>query len=368
MVKQFRCSDCNCKMTFHEAKKNNKGELLCPSCFTRDIMANGPRKVEWEDIEENRYFTSMAKIAGYSRGLTGEEMALFATPDRDDTIITITGFGDVSNQTIFHTCQLMDTHQGAGELNTKKLTAALDPQHQARQMPGRNSGYSKHGKKPKCPVHRTTVTEYGTCPVCDKEVVVRFDNKGHTKAVFTSKEHPACDYYVKPDKVRLTRKVDGKRKLARYGKWDTEWLRPTEEVTYLGKTIKPASLVIGRLNFDGKVNKKSDGRCARTGSYPSPIDPKRMTKHRHNSGIRLDYNIKQVKDNDETIYYDETNTTINRVNPELRTCKECDCTFTLKDMRRGDVVCPKCGLMKGVVMMGSGGNRGGESDVDYGGN
>ena len=124
---------------------------------------------------------------------------------------------------------------------------------------------------------------------------------------------------------------------------------------------------IGRMNFDGKVNKKSDGRDPRTGSYPSPTDPNRMKKYRHNVIVILDYNVQQVY-GDETLYYGKNDMQVARVKPELKTCSECNCKIKLKDMRRGDVVCPQCGLMKGRVQIHQQTSRGGSDDVEYGGN
>jgi hypothetical protein len=322
---------------------------VCPSCFTRDIIAHGSKRVEWDDLPENRYFTSMAKIAGYSRGLTSDEMKKFATPKRDPVKITITGFGDVKGQEVFHTSQLMDLEDGAGALNKTKLTATLDPELQAKAMPGKNTGWTKNCKKPKCPIHKVTVTEYGMCPVCklhyraDRQVVIRHNKNGNTQTVFTSKKDPAKDQYDHPVQCEIHGKEDGVDIPLGNLNWEHGWLKQFEESTYLGIVINHV-IPIGKANFDGQTHKKSSGP----------------------SILILDYNVKQVFNNDKPTYHGTQDIPVRRVKQELRTC-ECGCTFSGNDMRRGERLCPNCGLVKGKIMVTQKSTRGGVDDKDYGG-
>jgi hypothetical protein len=329
---------------------------VCPSCFTRDIIAHGSKRVEWDDLPENRYFTSMAKIAGYSRGLTSDEMKKFATPKRepcvyhDDFEAT---FGESNTNTMheaFRKAELMDTEQGAGALNKTKLTAALDPELQARAMPGKSTGWTADCKKPKCPIHKVTVTEYGYCPVCklhyraDRQVVIRHNKNGYTQTKFNSKKHPAMDQYEHPVQCEIHAKEDGVDIPLGKLNWETEWLKHFEESTYLGIVINHVT-PIGKANFDGQTHKKSSGP----------------------SILILDYNVKQVFNNDKPTYHRVQDVPVRRVKRELRGCPECGSTFSGKDLRRGESLCPQCGLVKGKIMITQKSTRDGNDDKDYGG-
>ena len=334
-----RCIECGTESTRIIHKR-------CPSCWTRELMANPGKYRKIEDVKPPINETEYIK-----------------PPKRQECNYNIIpGNGYYPTEVgVFHRSTLMDEERGAGALNKTKTTAVQEPERMAARMPRKTIGWTKNGRKPKCPVHWVTVDEYGYCPYCERKVVNRFNRYGNPMVVFA----PGEDRYKKPRKAMLYSKEGEKKTNAVECDWDTKWLRFMKPVTYMGVIINPTDEVIDRLNFDGKVNKKSDGRSPREGIYPILNDPDRMKKYRHNSIVIIDYNVRTVKNDDEQLYYGTQSIPVRRVQKNLRKCEECGCTFTLKDMRRGDVLCPKCGLMKGRIVIAQKQSRGGNDDVEY---
>ena len=101
-------------------------------------------------------------------------------------------------------------------------------------------------------------------------------------------------------------------------------------------------------NYCGLVNKKSDGRSARTGEYPDPKSPDMLKLYRHQPVIIISPNVK-MQNTEHTVKFankgglqeDKEITKVERGND----CPECDCNVKIKDMRRGEVLCPQCGLV-----------------------
>ena len=299
------CMDCN-----KEAERiiNDR----CPSCWTRELIAN-PSK--YRKIEEQRPVIN--------------EVEYIRPPKRDPVTLHVTGyFGEETElNSAFHTSTLMDEEKGAGRLNTTKLTPALEPIRQAKRVPKRNTGWTKNGKKPKCPRHNITVDELGYCPECHKKVVRRFNKAGNVHTVFTYEKRPARDRYTRPETAKIYTKKDGLKIPVADLAWDDEWLRDEP---------------IGKINFNGRVNKKGNGP----------------------SIVFINYNISRTN-NDETLYYGSQETKVNRVKKDLYQC-ECGCKTTLTDTRRGETLCPQCGLVKDKVMIAQRNSRGGSDDRDYG--
>jgi hypothetical protein len=98
-------------------------------------------------------------------------------------------------------------------------------------------------------------------------------------------------------------------------------------------------------NFQGYVNKKSDGRSL-TG-YPDPKTGEFLQQNRHNSMIIIQPNVK-IQDTTHTVKF----STMGGLQQDKELSKvtrgndcECGCNVKVKDMRRGEVVCPSCGLV-----------------------
>jgi len=298
------CMDCN-----KEAERiiNDR----CPSCWTRELIAN-PSK--YRKIEEQRPVIN--------------EVEYIRPPKRDPVRIHLIGyFGEETPNSVFHSSTLMDEEKGAGALNTTRLTPALEPDRQAERVPKRNSGRTKNGKKWKCPRHNITVDELGYCPECHRRVVRRFNKAGNVHTVFTYDKKPARDRYTRSEMVRLYTLKDGLRTENSILSWDNEWLRDEP---------------IGKINFNGRVNKKGNGP----------------------SIVFINYNVSQVRES-EPLYYGSQKTPVRRVKKDLYKC-ECGCKTTLTDTRRGEVLCPQCGLVKDKVMISQRNSRGGVDDKDYG--
>lgn len=350
-----KCIECESEV------EETKSDGRCPICFTREMIANGPKPIAWRDLPENEFFNSLQYIVSRRTNLPTELPDIKMSPSRtptyhDDLFEVDDGAGNLN---IFHKMQLIDVEQGAGALNKTRLTAAIDPELQAKAMPGKNSGWTKNCKKPKCPIHQVTVNEYGYCPVCaliyhaDRRIIIRLNKNGYTQTVFETndridkdgnfiiKETP--DRYEHPRQCEVHSKEDDKDIHVGYLDWEHEWLKPIKEESYLGIVINSV-IPIGKVNFDGYTHKKSSGP----------------------SILLLDYNVKQIHNNDKSTYHGTQHIPVRRVKPELRAC-ECGCTFSGKDMRRGEKLCPNCGLVKGKVMISQNKTRGGSDDKDYGG-
>lgn len=100
-------------------------------------------------------------------------------------------------------------------------------------------------------------------------------------------------------------------------------------------------------NYQGTVNKKSDGRCPRTGSYPDPKSPDMLQLYRHTPSIIITPNVK-IQETQHTVQFKQ----FGALQEEKEISKvergedcECGCNVKVKDMRRGEVICPKCGLV-----------------------
>lgn len=100
-------------------------------------------------------------------------------------------------------------------------------------------------------------------------------------------------------------------------------------------------------NYVGTVNKKSDGRCPRTGSYPNPKSPDMMQLYRHQPSIIITPNV-NIQETTHTVKFKHEGS----LQEEKEISKvtrgedcECGCNVKVKDMRRGEVICPKCGLV-----------------------
>jgi hypothetical protein len=100
-------------------------------------------------------------------------------------------------------------------------------------------------------------------------------------------------------------------------------------------------------NYVGVVNKKSDGRCNRTGDIGDPKSPKYMQQYRHQPSIIITPNVK-IQETTHTVKFTQKGA----LQQELEIAKvtrgedcECGCNVKVKDMRRGEVLCPKCGLV-----------------------
>ena len=293
-------------------KSTRKINGYCPSCWTRELMAN-PNK--YRKVEEVKPVINEKKY--------------IIPPKREPCNFTIIP-GNGMNPTeigVFHNSTLMDEDKGAGRLNTTRITSALDPQRQAGRIPRRNNGWTKNGRKPKCPKHNITVNDLGYCPECNKHVVRRFNRAGNVHTVFTYDKKPARDRFNTPETAKIYTKEDGLRTTVADLSWDEEWLHKEP---------------IGKINFDGRVNKKGNGR----------------------SITIINFNVNRIRES-ESYFYGSQELPIHRVKKDLIEC-ECGCKTSLTDMRRGEVVCPKCGLVKGKVSYTQRKTRGGTDDHDYG--
>jgi len=107
-------------------------------------------------------------------------------------------------------------------------------------------------------------------------------------------------------------------------------------------------------NYVGVVNKKSDGRCPRTGDIGDPKSSEYMQKWRHQPSIVLTPNVK-IRETTRTVKYanqgelaqEREIAVVERGND----C-ECGCNIKLKDLRRGEVLCPKCGIVHARASVG----------------
>jgi hypothetical protein len=218
-----------------------------------------------------------------------------------------------------------------------KAGKVQDPEAMAKRMP--KTSRSKSGKgtpetkpvNPKCPNCRVSVTDYGKCPVCQRTVTRRFNSNGNIVTLFND-YHEVRDRYEAPEELEIYVLNDGLKEVVGIGKREENWLKDEE---------------IHKFNFVGTVNKKSDGRCNRTGEIPNPKDPERMSKFRHTPGFKLDFNVVTIrpKEGEKTRYINGL--PIVKVKKDLQECQECGCKVTLKELRRNDKLCPKCGLRIG---------------------
>lgn len=102
---------------------------------------------------------------------------------------------------------------------------------------------------------------------------------------------------------------------------------------------------MNKHNFQGYVNKKSDGRSL-TG-YPDPKTGEFLQQNRHNVSIIIQPNV-QIQETSHTVKFAQRGA----LQQEKEISKvtrgnecECGCNVKVKDMRRGEVVCPSCGLV-----------------------
>jgi ssDNA-binding Zn-finger/Zn-ribbon topoisomerase 1 len=316
------------------------------------MIGNSGKPIAWRDMPENIWSVNSLSY------IMNRELPKSDLPDikfkhfQGPTIHITTPLGYGAPDPKFHMAQLMDTELGAPEkLNETRSQIVEDPEVLAKKMPGRNVGYTKNGIKPKCPVHKVTVTELGQCPICGNNVVRRHSPSGAVVTVFNLEGIPALDEYVKDDRVEVYMKKDGEKITTDLLERDTEWLKDEP---------------IGIFNFVGAVNKKSDGRSPRTGEIGDPKSPLYMQQYRHTPSLKLDYNVEYIRKEGEEPRYTGNDVPVSRVKAELREC-ECGCKVTLKELRRGDKLCPQCGLVLGRTMISQSTTRGGSDDVEYGG-
>ena len=108
-------------------------------------------------------------------------------------------------------------------------------------------------------------------------------------------------------------------------------------------------------NYVGTVNKKSDGRDPRTGSYPDPKSTDMMKLYRHQPSLIITPNTINTTTTRqlEVQYLDlDTKTRSGKMKKEVTIVSrgpdcECGCNVKVKDMRRGEILCPQCGIVYG---------------------
>jgi len=208
---------------------------------------------------------------------------------------------------------------------TKRATVFYDVEQLVKRMPGRNRGWTKNGPKPKCIHCGVTVTELGYCPICEKKAVRRHNQQGNIITRMVESDEYPKDTYVQKDIVEYYKIEDGIKEYIDIKEINKEWLQK-EEIT--------------KANFIGHVNKKSDGRGP-TGWLD--VDAMKHNKHRHTVSLKLDFNVQVTETN--TGIFARSKIPVIKVKKELKTCPECDCKYKLKDLRRGETVCPKCGYV-----------------------
>lgn len=305
-----------------------------------------PRGMPWRDWPENIWsVNSLSYIKDRDYG-PSDLPDMEPEPEREPCRFHITmwpGYEGTPDPT-FHRAQLMDTENGAGALKTTTSQICEDPEVMAKSMPGRNVGYTKNGIKPKCPEHGITVDEYGRCPICNQHIIRRHNSNG--TVVTTYEGHN--DSYKHPEDCVIYVKNEGQKTILNKLPWDTEWLQDEP---------------IGKMNFVGLVNKKSDGRCNRTGDIGDPKSEKYMQQYRHMPALKIDYNVQVIDDEPQ---YTGLDVPVRKVKADLNEC-ECGCKIHMTEMRRGDKLCPQCGLVLGRVQISQQATRGGDDDVEYGG-
>jgi transcription initiation factor TFIIIB Brf1 subunit/transcription initiation factor TFIIB len=205
-----------------------------------------------------------------------------------------------------------------------KATVFYDAEKLANQMPGRSRGYTKYGVKPSCPQCNITVDEYGYCPECNQRVSFQHNSRGHLVAMIGEN---IPQLYTKPEvAVYWTNNDAGHRVDIDAKIYTDEWL-PRDDIKH-------------KYNFIGYANKKSDSRELRTGHQPQEL----LDENRDPVQVVLSPNIEVIEEL-QGIFEGDDKKSIRRVKSELKTCPECECIIKLQDLRRGETLCPQCGLV-----------------------